>query len=307
MTAGEGNPPSEFTVSFIHVFSHAGTHVDAPKHVGHAGDVLSLPLEALNGPAFVLDVPGGARTVGRAVLEAAFPPRARAPERLLLRTRHSRAGDMHRAEFQAGYTALDASGARWIAERGVRLVGVDYLSAVVEPDIVEGHHALLSAGVVLLEGLDLLLPGEDLSGGVRGSPPGLWATLPALPDTLIAMMALLTGAIIATRAGGFAVGLLMAPMAEQIDANGLPSGGKLIGLLERGLIYVMILAGQPAGIGFLIAAKSVLRFEATSDEKKAEYVIIGTLASFGWAMITAYTTLWALAALRPLAIWPSLS
>ena len=136
---------------------------------------------------------------------------------------------------------------------------------------------------------------------------GLWATLPALPDTLIALMALLTGAIIATRAGGFAVGLLMAPMAAQIDANGLPSGGKLIGLLERGLIYVMILAGQPAGIGFLIAAKSVLRFEATSDEKKAEYVIIGTLASFGWAMITAYATLWALAALRPLAIWPSLS
>lgn len=136
---------------------------------------------------------------------------------------------------------------------------------------------------------------------------GLWATLPALPDALIALMALLTGAIIATRAGGFAVGLLMAPMAEQIDANGLPSGGKLIGLLERGLIYVMILAGQPAGIGFLIAAKSVLRFEATSDEKKAEYVIIGTLASFGWAMITAYATLWALAALRPLAIWPSLS
>lgn len=136
---------------------------------------------------------------------------------------------------------------------------------------------------------------------------GLWATLPALPDNLIALMALLTGAIIATRAGGFAVGLLMAPMATQIDANGLPSGGKLIGLLERGLIYVMILAGQPAGIGFLIAAKSVLRFEATSDEKKAEYVIIGTLASFGWAMITAYATLWALAALRPLAIWPSLS
>ncbi len=139
--------------------------------------------------------------------------------------------------------------------------------------------------------------------------PDLWATglWVALPDAFIALMALLTGAIIATRAGGFAVGLLMAPMAEQIDANGLPSGGKLIGLLERGLIYVMILAGQPAGIGFLIAAKSVLRFEATSDEKKAEYVIIGTLASFGWAMITAYATLWALAALRPLAIWPSLS
>ena len=187
MTVGEGSSPSEFTVSFIHVFSHAGTHVDAPKHAlrGHAGDVLSLPLEALNGPAFVLDVPDGTRVVGRAALEAAFPRRAQAPERLLLRTRHSRARDMHRAEFQSGYTALDASGAQWAAERGVRLVGVDYLSAVVEPDIVEGHHILLTAGIVLLEGLDLLLPGEDLRGGRGDTPPGLGATLLCLPLPIV--------------------------------------------------------------------------------------------------------------------------
>ncbi|MDV4167766.1 DUF3307 domain-containing protein [Rhodovulum sp. FJ3] len=199
-------------------------------------------------------------------------------------------------------TAMAATGqvARWeLLALAAAHMTIDAVKTYLAPHNIAAFLADQGAHLITLIAAAALVP--DLWA------TGLWATLTALPDTLIALMALLTGAIIATRAGGFAVGLLMAPMAEQIDANGLPSGGKLIGLLERGLIYVMILAGQPAGIGFLIAAKSVLRFEATSDEKKAEYVIIGTLASFGWAMITAYATLWVLAALRPLAIWPSLS
>ena len=127
--------------------------------------MLSLPLGLLNGPAFVLNVPDSAEAVGREELAAAFPRGAPVPERLLLRTRHSREGDMRRAEFQPGYVALDESGADWAVENGLKLVGVDYLSAVVEADIVQGHHKLLGGGVVLLEGLDLLLPGEDLRGG----------------------------------------------------------------------------------------------------------------------------------------------
>lgn len=196
-------------------------------------------------------------------------------------------------------TAMAATGqiARWeLLALVAAHMAIDAVKTYVAPHNIAAFLSDQGAHLITLIAAAALVP--DLWA------TGLWATL---PDALIALMALLSGAIIATRAGGFAVGLLMAPMAAQIDANGLPSGGKLIGLLERGLIYVMILAGQPAGIGFLIAAKSVLRFEATSDEKKAEYVIIGTLASFGWAMITAYATLWALAALRPLAIWPSLS
>ncbi len=99
------------------------------------------------------------------------------------------------------------------------------------------------------------------------------------------------GAIYATRAGGFAVGKLMTPFAAGAPAESLPKGGKMIGLLERGLIFLMFLAGQPAGIGFLIAAKSVLRFDAASKNEKAEYVIIGTLASFSWAIAIAILTL----------------
>nr|WP_321509295.1 DUF3307 domain-containing protein [uncultured Celeribacter sp.] len=113
-------------------------------------------------------------------------------------------------------------------------------------------------------------------------------------DWLPPVMALIAGGIFATRAGGFAVGKLMAPyvtaMQDTTDSS-LPSGGMKIGLLERGLIFLLIFAGHPGGIGFLIAAKSILRFDATSDNAKAEYVIIGTLASFGWAIAVSLITM----------------
>lgn len=116
---------------------------------------------------------------------------------------------------------------------------------------------------------------------------GIWAGLPWLAP----VMALVAGLILATTAGGYAVGMLVQPLLREGPQDGLPGGGRLIGLLERGLIFVLIVVGEPAGIGFLIAAKSVLRYEATSQNRSAsEYVIVGTLASFGWAMLTGYAT-----------------
>lgn len=132
---------------------------------------------------------------------------------------------------------------------------------------------------------------------------GLWAAQAWLPGTAT----LLAGAILAIMAGGHAVGFLMARFSETALPDGLKDGGRTIGLLERGLIFTLVLANQPAGIGFLIAAKSILRFESTSrDQKAGEYVIIGTLASFGWAIVTAYATLALLRALPPLGILPHL-
>ena len=65
----------------------------------------------------------------------------------------------------------------------------------------------------------------------------------------------------------------------------------------------MILGGLPEGIGFLIAAKSVLRFGTVREEAKlSEYVIIGTLASFGWALLAAWATIALLSRLPPLGI-----
>ena len=122
------------------------------------------------------------------------------------------------------------------------------------------------------------------------------------PDPAPALMALTAGAILATRAGGFAVGLLMEPWTDAI-AVGLTGAGRVIGNLERGLIFLLILSGQTQNIGFLIAAKSVLRFGTVADDRKvSEYVIVGTLASVSWAIAAALLTTILLNHLPPLGI-----
>lgn len=149
-----------------------------------------------------------------------------------------------------------------------------------------------------------IVTGED--GGLLGS--GLWSSEIALPvSQLPALMTLMTGLILATRAGGFAVGLLMEPFSPHLgkgDAGkSLPGAGRVIGNLERGLIFALVLFGQSQGVGLLIAAKSILRFGAVKDDRRlSEYVIIGTLASFGWALVVAFATLAGLALLPPLGI-----
>ncbi len=130
---------------------------------------------------------------------------------------------------------------------------------------------------------------------------GVWAAWPPV----LPLMALATGLIVTLRAGEFAVGLLMRPYGVRIRNNGLKNGGRLIGMLERGLIFLLVLSGQSIGVGFLVAAKSILRFgTASRDQHTAEYVIIGTLASFGWALLAAYATQGLLNFLPPLEIAP---
>lgn len=126
-------------------------------------------------------------------------------------------------------------------------------------------------------------------------------------SAVLPVMAVLAGFIVATRAGGYAIGLLVRPFGRAFRAEGLPRGGQLIGVLERGLIFFFVLVGQPSAVGFLIAAKSVLRFDTGKRRQKAaEYVIIGTLASFGWALLSAYGTLALLNRFPPLGILPAI-
>ena len=69
------------------------------------------------------------------------------------------------------------------------------------------------------------------------------------------------------------------------------------------MILMLVLADQPDGIGFLIAAKSLLRFNdlaRDNDRRASEYVIIGTLASFAWGLGAAFATHVALDRARPL-------
>jgi len=136
--------------------------------------------------------------------------------------------------------------------------------------------------------------------------PGAYAAglLPHLPAPLSsqipAAMTIGAGLIAAVWAGGYGVQAIMQGIKSDIDPKSLPQGGKLIGRLERLMILMLVLAGEPGGIGFLIAAKSILRFNELArdnDMRVSEYVIIGTLASFAWGLAAAFATSAVLAAL----------
>jgi arylformamidase len=135
-------------VTRLELGAHTGTHVDAPLHFFEGGDdANALPIEPLIGRAYVAD--GGAieNAVDSAALEACgIPPEA---DRVLLKTRNSRLWELD--EFTRDFVRLDESGARLLVERGVRLIGIDYLSIGDQ----DAHRVLLEAGVAALEGLDL--------------------------------------------------------------------------------------------------------------------------------------------------------
>jgi hypothetical protein len=108
------------------------------------------------------------------------------------------------------------------------------------------------------------------------------------------------GAILATKVGAIVVGMYVEPYLEQLERlsgddepgrRGFIEGGRTIGYLERFLIYLFILVGFPLGIGFLITAKSVFRFGEVNNpahRMEAEYIIIGTLLSFAYAISVGY-------------------
>jgi Protein of unknown function (DUF3307) len=126
-------------------------------------------------------------------------------------------------------------------------------------------------------------------------------------DGYVEAMIVLAGATISVFAGAILIGAAVQPLVAQLEPlrqgdaarphrRGFDNGGKLIGELERGLIFLFVLAGQPASIGLLIAAKSVLRFgelKETEHRMEAEYIIIGTLMSFGFGSLVAFAT-WAI-------------
>ena len=149
----DGDPAN---VSELRLGSHTGTHVDPPAHfLPDGAGVDLLPLDALIGEAVVADLTAAPGPIGPVELDQLGLPGD--TTRLLLKTANSAlwhgSGPVL---FPDHYVALSPAGAAWLVERGLRLVGTDFLS--VEERDAPGHpthHTLLRAGVVILEGLDL--------------------------------------------------------------------------------------------------------------------------------------------------------
>ncbi|MGH2465282.1 MAG: DUF3307 domain-containing protein [Candidatus Limnocylindrales bacterium] len=145
--------------------------------------------------------------------------------------------------------------------------------------------------VVLVVGASALLLGQptlsawnDLVNGIGTSVLPV-ADLGAAITLVVVVLDLL---IVNIRGGFFLVGILLAPRGYASgSAPGPERVGATIGILERLVVCVLVLAGQAAAIGFVIAAKTLARFRQLDDRHFAEYYLVGTLASITLALSTS--------------------
>lgn len=147
----DGDPAN---VSLLHFGAHSGTHVDAPAHFIEGGAKSdSLPLDILVGLAEVVEVPHDVTVIDEDFVSQNCRQNL---ERVLFKTRNSSFWGESVNSFREDYTHLTAAAAERLAIKNIKLVGIDYLSIEkFKAEKFEAHHALLSRGVVVLEGLDL--------------------------------------------------------------------------------------------------------------------------------------------------------
>lgn len=145
MSRGDTNNSSS-----IHTSVHAGTHVDAPFHFVPDGVTIeSLPLETFIGPARVCDVEAGTHITAADVANLIL----QGETRVLFKTRNSTL--LKKGVYDPSFAPFSVDGAKALVDLGVKLVGLDYLSAAAADEQVPVHRAFLDHGVILLEGIDL--------------------------------------------------------------------------------------------------------------------------------------------------------
>jgi arylformamidase len=167
-------------VTHLNFGAHTGTHVDAPAHfIDGAAKVETIPLEVLMGPAQVVEVPDNCMSIDEQFVQSNCE---RGQTRILFKTRNSSFWHQENGKFREDFTYLDLQAAERVAKLGVKLVGIDYLS--IEKFGQKDHPthiALLSKGIVIVEGLNLsavspgfyeliCLPLRIRSGSGDGSP-----------------------------------------------------------------------------------------------------------------------------------------
>lgn len=146
--AGDNTNTTRFEMS-----AHTGTHVDAPYHfINHGKGVDQLSLKILTGRVYVLHLTDLSVITAADLERADIPPRTR---RLLIRTRNSEYWAKGVKEFQTDFVGLSADAADYLVKRGVKLIGVDYLSVAPYKQSRPTHEILLRNNVIIVEGLNL--------------------------------------------------------------------------------------------------------------------------------------------------------
>lgn len=109
-----------------------------------------------------------------------------------------------------------------------------------------------------------------------------------------------TALLLITQVAGIAIQVGLSNWSKDLDLSqesSLKNAGKYIGILERLFVFAFVILGKWEAIGFLLAAKSVFRFgdlRKAKDRKLTEYILIGTLLSFGISIGIGILTRWLL-------------
>lgn len=147
----------EANVSQIKMSVHTGTHIDAPKHFINNGKTIGqIPLEKLIGDVLVVSIDDAVEVISEEVLQN-HPQRSSfyKTSKILFKTRNSAYWRASQTAFREDYVGIDSSGATFLAQLDLDLIGVDYLSIAPFNDTTEPHLILLAKEIVLLEGIDL--------------------------------------------------------------------------------------------------------------------------------------------------------
>jgi arylformamidase len=152
---------AKVTMSMLEIISHTGTHIDTPRHFIPGGSTVSdMPLDSTVGPARVIEIKDP-ETIKVPELKK---HKIKKGERLLFKTRNSPAS-YESPKFVEDYVYLDGDAAEYLAEKRIRLFGLDCLTIgniKDEQSVIKTHQALLSAGIYILEfcALGHVPPGE---------------------------------------------------------------------------------------------------------------------------------------------------
>jgi len=142
------------TLSAYSLGAHSGTHIDAPMHfVATGAPIDQVPLDPLIGAARVIDIPDSVQAIDATELSRHD---WRGAKRVLFRTRSTLRGWMDSVTFHRDFAYVAPDAAQLLADAGVVLVGVDYISAEqFGAPAPRTHQILLGRGIVIVEGLDL--------------------------------------------------------------------------------------------------------------------------------------------------------
>jgi arylformamidase len=152
---GQPGKISPCNLTQLSLSAHTGTHMDAPRHFIAKGRTMeTLPLDAVVGLCRVIEI----ENKSVITVEELRPHKLKRRERILFKTRNSRKSWKlaKTGTFDKNFVYIPAETAHYLVERGVRTVGVDYLSVGGwQKDGVECHQILLGAEIWIIEGLDL--------------------------------------------------------------------------------------------------------------------------------------------------------